>query len=271
MDFNLRTYIHLLKSLRSQGFLFYTFETYIRLIKSGLLTGNEKFIILRHDVDLKPQNSLIFARIQAKMNISGTYYFRILPKSFHVDIIREIASLGHEIGYHYETMDTCKGNIENAYREFCTNLEVFRSIVPIYTIAMHGSPLSKFDNRTLWEKYDYKTLGLIGEPYFDLDFNDVFYLTDTGRRWDGHLFNIRDRAPSNNPCTNPYFLKLRFRSTHEIIDAIDRGLFPSRAMLNFHPQRWSDNLLDWSIEWVGQTFKNQIKRILVFQRDFKIA
>jgi len=46
---------------------------------------------------------------------------------------------------------------------------------------MHGIPLSKFDNRLLWAKYDYRDFGIIAEPYFDIDFDEVLYLTDTGK------------------------------------------------------------------------------------------
>jgi len=59
---------------------------------------------------------------------------------------------------------------------------------------MHGSPLSKYDSRDLWKVYDYRDYGIIGEPYFDIDFSKVLYLTDTGRRWDGDKVNIRDRV-----------------------------------------------------------------------------
>ncbi len=57
-----------------------------------------------------------------------------------------------------------------------------------------GSPTSKFDSRDLWKKYDYRDFGIIGEPYFDIDFSKVLYLSDTGRRWDGDKFNVRDRV-----------------------------------------------------------------------------
>ena len=59
---------------------------------------------------------------------------------------------------------------------------------------MHGRPLSKYDNRLLWETYSYWDLGIIGEPYFDVDFSKVLYLTDTGRRWDGFDFSVRDKV-----------------------------------------------------------------------------
>jgi|ERR1035437_5345325 hypothetical protein len=55
---------------------------------------------------------------------------------------------------------------------------------------MHGSPLSKYDSKDLWKKYNYRDYKIIGEPYFDVDFNKVFYLTDTGRRWDGEKVSV---------------------------------------------------------------------------------
>ena len=164
-------------------------------------------------------------------------------------------------------MDTYKGDIDFAYEEFCRNLEKFRKIVDIKTISMHGSPLSKYDNREIWKKYDYKRLGIIGEPYFDLDYNEVFYITDTGRRWDGHLYNVRDKTTKDNPITNTDFLNLRFKGTQEIITALNSGNLPKQTILNFHPQRWNDKTIPWIKELVWQNIKNQGKRILIRLRD----
>ena len=260
MDFTIRKYRQLLKSLHHAGFFFQGFDEYV-------MDAAQKFIILRHDVDKKPENSLSFAKIQNEYGIRGTYYFRIVPESFQPGIIKAISDMGHEIGYHYETMDTCRGNVDEAYDEFRRNLETFRKLVDIKTISMHGSPLSKYDNRDIWKKYSYRELGIIAEPYFDLDFDEVFYITDTGRRWDGHLYNVRDKATNDNPMTNQYFMTLRFRSTDDIVDAVNRGTFPEKAMMNFHPQRWNDALLPWAREWVWQNIKNQAKRVLIAVRS----
>ncbi len=81
-----------------------------------------------------------------------------------------------------------------AIREFERNLEKLMKISPVKIICMHGSPLSRYDNKKLWEKYDYRDYGIIAEPYFDVDFNEVFYLTDTGKRWDGDSVSVRDKA-----------------------------------------------------------------------------
>lgn len=81
-----------------------------------------------------------------------------------------------------------------AIREFERNLEKLRKISPVKTICMYGSPLSKYDNKKLWEKYDYRDYGIIAESYFNIDFNEVFYLSDTGRRWGGDSVSVRDKA-----------------------------------------------------------------------------
>jgi cytosine/adenosine deaminase-related metal-dependent hydrolase len=49
-----------------------------------------------------------------------------VSQSYDESIIREIASLGHEVGYHNDTMYTCKGDVDKAYDEFCRNLDKFR-------------------------------------------------------------------------------------------------------------------------------------------------
>lgn len=271
MDFTLSTYNKLLNSLLSQGFSFLTFVQYIeakstKYKKQRTNQQSDNLIILRHDVDACPQNSLAFARIQSEMGIKGTYYFRMVPQSYNEAIINEMVELGHEVGYHYENMDTSKGNVDKAYEEFCRNLENFRKFTPVQTISMHGSPMSPYDNREIWKKYDYKKLGIVAEPYFDINFNDLFYITDTGRRWDGHLYNVRDKATKENPFTNPDFLKLRFSSTQDIIKAVETKHFPMQAMLNFHPQRWTNRPVPWVKEFVWQNIKNQGKRMLLALR-----
>lgn len=222
----------------------------------------QKQVILRHDVDARPQNSLRLAYVEHSLGIHGTYYFR-MPHTFHPPIIKEIAALGHEVGYHYETMaQTKKGreqgqeqedHFDRAYELFVENLEKLRTIVPVTTICMHGSPLSRFDNREIWKKYDYRELGIIGDAYIDIDFTQVAYFTDTGRRWNGAEVSIRDKV------SDPY--KFHLKTTEDLIGAIPQ--FPEKVMITIHPQRWNDAPLPWTGELLLQNTKNIIKRILV--------
>jgi len=303
MDFTLKTYCRLLDAFTDQNHNIQTFAEYIE-------APVNRSIILRHDVEARYGNALQFARIQHEQGISGTYYFRILPDHFDKDIIREIAAMGHEIGYHYDDLSYCHGNYEKAIQRFEKNLSILREIAPVKTICMEGAPLSKWDNRALWgesavrssqfavrssQSYtenrnpesgtrNYRDFGIIGEPYFDIDFSKVLYLTDTGRRWDGKG-SVRDKVQSSkfkvqsessqlavgsqlssNPPTadcRPPTANLAFRSTNDIIAAARAGLLPDQVMFTFHPQRWNDKPLPWLQELVMQNVKNTVKRLVL--------
>jgi len=245
MDFTIQKYKELLKALIEQKYSFQTFEQYIK-------KPENKVIILRHDVDLLPYNSLRFAKIQNSLGVKGVYYFRAVPESWDEKVIREIVALGHEVGYHYETMDTAKGDIDEGWNQFKLHLNELRKITEVTTACMHGSPRSKFDNKEIWKKYDYKNIGLIGEPYYDIDFNKVFYLTDTGRMWDGFKVSVRDKVKSSFTQT--------YHTTNQIITGLNSSNMPDQIMFNFHPQRWHDNTLLWTKELILQNTKNTIKR-----------
>lgn len=256
-DFTIDAYKTFLGSLTKKGYRTVCYTTF-QAFPPKL---DEKVVVLRHDVDALPQNSLAFAKLQAQMGLKGTYYFRTTTGSFDPEIIKTIAALGHEIGYHYETMDTCRGNVDEAYRLFEKELNRFRAITKVSTICMHGSPLSKYDNRDLWKKYDYKQLDLIAEPYFDLDFERTAYLTDTGRRWNGNKVSVRDK-PKAGTIVSKEFMQLNFKTTFQIVEAINNNKLPNHIMFTFHPQRWTDNVFLWCKELLLQNLKNSVKRLI---------
>lgn len=247
MDFTFKKYIELLKELKNSEYSFMTFESFLQ-------KANEKSIVLRHDTDLLPLNSLAFAKVQAEYGVKGTYYFRAVPQSWDEDVIKTIRDLGHEIGYHYECLTTTKGNVEKGIEDFQKNLEALRKLAPVSTICMHGSPMSKHDSKDLWKHYNYRDYGIIGEPYFDVDFKKVFYLTDTGRKWDGDKVSVRDRVDSG--------FDLCFHKTDEIIASAKKHQLPDQIMFTFHPQRWDNNKFKWTKELLLQNTKNIIKRII---------
>ncbi|MCK4763588.1 MAG: hypothetical protein KAW12_15415 [Candidatus Aminicenantes bacterium] len=246
----------------------FTLETY-RLLLDAVLAGKyavqttagflqkpeDRVVILRHDVDKRPGNALRTARIEKELGLRATYYFRAVKQSFNEPVINRIVELGHELGYHYEDLTLTRGDKKKAIENFSLNLERLRSLAPVKTICMHGSPVSRWDNRKLWEEYDYRDFDIIGEPYYDLDFNEVLYLTDTGRRWNGFEVSVRDRVDSA--------YKIDAKTTADVIGCLYRGEFSDRVMINTHPQRWDNALLPWAGELVMQNLKNIVKRIIV--------
>ena len=258
-DFTLKKYAELLEGLIEGGYRFLTFEQYC-LEKESL--DDVRFIILRHDVDLKAENSLATAKIEHSLGVIASYFFRVVEQSNKPEIIKAIAEMGHEIGYHYEDMAICGGNAEKAVEHFEKQLAYFRQFYPVRTICMHGAPRSKFDGRDLWKRYDYHNYGIIGEPYFDVDFSKVFYLTDTGRRWDGFNVSLRDKVP----VYQDEWIRqgLVFHRTDDVMEAIGKGKMPKQIMMTTHPQRWTDRREEWLKEKVTQSTKNIVKRLMVW-------
>lgn len=327
-DFTLKIYNQLLEKLLGKGYGFATFGQWAEQKEQILRQAQDArtqsamhlpLCILRHDVDKLPENSLATAKIENELGIRGTYYFRIVPDSFDEQIIREIATLGHEIGYHYEEVDFAwreingqwsmfdgqlkrkikevsreiKSQMSNvkskeilrqaqndneamitlAYDMFKKNLERIRKVAPVSTICMHGSPLSPYDNKMIWTKYDYRELGLIGEPYFDIDWNEFGYLTDTGRRWNGSDVSVRDKVVNKNvqltirhggQVNNAQSASAdRLKRTQDIIYAIEQNKLPDKVMITVHPQRWTDSYFAWGKELVLQNVKNVVKGLIV--------
>ena len=242
-----------------------TFEQYcaIRQGTGSSRTLPKHFVIMRHDVDKRPWNAVQIAEIEAQMGVKASYYFRIGKGSNNPECIKRIAQLGHEIGYHYEDLSLCKGNYEKAYEHFKQSLEYFRQFYPVRTCCMHGAPMSKYDSRALWEKYNYHDLQLIGEPYYDVDFNKVLYLTDTGRCWDGYWYSLRDKVPEQQQrwINNGW----SYHRTPEIMVAVEDSILPS-LLITTHPQRWTDKWGAWLKELFLQNFKNMIKGTLYYKR-----
>lgn len=296
VDFTLKIYSQLLQTLQAQGYQFLTFEQYCMLGQRPLdealnrVTAESpsdkqqetsdtreasidspthritesptRFIILRHDVDLKAQNSVATAQIEHNLGIKASYYFRVVPQSDNPQCIQAIAAMGHEIGYHYEDMSLCGGNPQQAVAHFAQKLAYFRTYYPVKTICMHGAPTSQYDSKDIWQFASYKKdFDLIGEPYFDADFSDLFYLTDTGRRWDGYKVSVRDKIPTYQDVwtANGWV----YKHTNDIIRACKNGTLPPRIMITTHPQRWTDSVLEGMQEAIMQNLKNTVKYLLI--------
>lgn len=230
----------------------FTLEKYKELLTALELHKQHR---IKHDVDKRPLFSLRTAEIESNLGIHTTYYFR--SKDFtSPDTILSIARLGHSIGYHYETLATCRGDYKKAYDLFISELNQLRRIVPVTTACAHGSPLSKWNNQLLWNQYDIHSLGIHYEPMLDTDFSHTLYLTDTGRRWDGGRASIRDKVEQPIP--------LSFHTTDDIIHAlndINHPIHHYAILFNTHPQRWMPFGPAWLTEALLQNLKNPIKSL----------
>lgn len=248
-DFTIEKYGELCRVLLDAG---YTPATVYQYLTDPPRGGT---VVLRHDVDRKPENALAMANLEHALGVRSTYYFRH-PATFIPETIREVHSLGHEVGYHYEVLAKAKGDYEKAVRLFARELAAFREICDVRTVCMHGSPLSRYDNRDLWKEYDFRDYGVEGEAYLSMASGDLRYLTDTGRNWGGK-HSVRDAMPGAVPVP--------VETTDDLMAWIGsvgaEGLY-----LTVHPERWAVSEGEWAVGYMKDLVMNAGKAALVAMR-----
>lgn len=247
-DFTMAKYGELCRVLLGAGYTPATVYQYLTDPPGG------RTVVLRHDVDRKPENALKMAELEHALGVCSTYYFRY-PHTFIPEIIEQILSLGHEVGYHYEVLAKAKGDYEEAIALFARELEEFRSLCDVRTICMHGSPLSRYDNRDLWKRYDFREFEIVGEAYLSMAGKDLRYLTDTGRNWGGK-YSVRDAMPGAGAV--PPSVATTDDLARWIGSAGEEGLY-----LTVHPERWAMDRSEWLISYSQDAVVNFGKSILI--------
>lgn len=213
-------------------------------------------LMLRHDVDRDPELSLQMAQIEKEHGLVSTYLFRVVDSVFQPRVIKAIAELGMEIGYHYECLDKAKGDYERAFKIAGEDLARLRKLTPIKTMAMHGNPLTRWDNRDLWKKYDFRELGIEVAAYLNINYKKVRYFSDTGRTWDetrGNIYDFVGDQPKHALKTTPDLIG--FISDHK-----------QETCILIHPNRWTDKLSKWLYNWAYDLAGNTVKAILKLMR-----
>ena len=215
-------------------------------------------VVLRHDVDRSLPSAIRMAELEAAHGIHATYYLRTTPAVFRPLDIKHLSQLGHEIGYHYEVLARAKGDAQQAITMFEQELERFRQIAPVDTISMHGSPLTPWNNLDLWQLYDFRDYGLMGEIYLSINYSNLYYFTDTGRSWDAGRYNLRDRVASREPPR-------KIHTTNALIDFLAE-VRDCPVLINAHPNRWAASWFELGISAVSDWAINQVKGIIYLTR-----
>ncbi|MDY0385773.1 MAG: hypothetical protein RBT65_01305 [Methanolobus sp.] len=259
-DFTLSKYRELLEAIRSTKYGTTAVHDYI-------VSPMDRCIILRHDVDRAVDRNLAMARLEAEFGIRSTYYFRHVKDVFIPAAIQEVAELGHEVGFHYEVMDKAKGDVQKALEIFKTELHELRQYADVTTACMHGNPLASWSNRDMWKDNDFRDFGLIGEPYFSIDYSKVLYLTDTGRTWADRNIRVKDVLETPDDCLNVTYCK-GIRTTDDVIDLVKAEEVDQICILA-HPNRWCEGIPGWTRELVMQNLKNVGKAGIIRYRGMR--
>ena len=261
LDFTLKAYKQYLLAIKNKNIPFLLFRDFLAMQEKPL-----QFCLIRHDIDRKPKNALKMALLENKIGVKATYYFRTKSHTFKPEIIKKIESLGHEIGYHYESLSDTNGNIDLAIKDFTANLTKLRKVANIQTCAMHGQPLKKYDNRDIWkikenENILKKELNIVGEVYLDIDYSNIAYINDTGRNWQSTKNNIRDKVNSK--------INTDFKNKEELLIFV-KSKNNLKMIFQIHPERWADNYFNYFFILLWDTFINFIKLVLRIFRKLKL-
>lgn len=169
-------------------FTYRSYETLLRFIHDDLgrpivplrdVPDEGPFVILRHDIDCSMAKAREMAELEHRAGARATvfvlltseYYNALMPENLAA--VREIASMGHEIGLHYDTSalpDGTAGSKADAVVQLARFLESYAG-VPITSVAQHNP--STTDERL--------TIPGFRDAYDRPFFKDIGYLSDSRR------------------------------------------------------------------------------------------
>jgi hypothetical protein len=143
----------------------------------------ERLVLLRHDIDVSPLNALEMARLEHRLGVRSSYFVLMHSPFYnpgaaeHWDALREIASLGFEVGLHYEVdffeargLDPLQGVLDDA--------KALGHLLglPIRSVSQHrpasGSLVREIDQHYV-------------DAYRDELMHGLRYVSDSGFKWRG--------------------------------------------------------------------------------------
>lgn len=200
---------------------------------------NLNYIIIKHDVETNVKKALKIAQIENKYNIKSTFYVQSYLINTHrnVKLLKKICSLGHEVTYHYDVLDSNKGNYDLAIMEFEKTVLKFNKLFqPVKTVCPHGNPVMKrngwssnkdfFRNKKIKKKFSHiKDIVINPEKFIN---KELAYISDAGFDWKLITsISENDRDLSVNKSLN------NLDNVFTLIDDETKSV-----ILSSHPHRW---------------------------------
>lgn len=177
-------YLDFLDEAKKRGFSFVCFEDFL-----GNPTLPSRYIVLRHDIDFAPIYSLEMAELEHAAGISSTF-FVLVDGQFYDPVqtevvrqIRQIRSLGHEIGLHFAVSSAIDSDIG---KEVAFRLKILSSIADttVRSFSQHDPVNAGFVRVTLPpDHYDCVDASQVIRD------NDLLYVSDSAMMWRRHTFH----------------------------------------------------------------------------------
>lgn len=202
-------------------------------------SGN--YLVLKHDVETDVPHAYEIAKIENSFGHRGSYYVQayLLENQENIELLRKMQQMGHEISYHYDVMDSCKGNLDDAIDEFEKNRLGFENNgFHIFTVCQHGNPVVERNgyssNRDFFRSSRvrdiYPDITDIMVNYKEQIPTEYLYFSDAGR-----MFKLI-YDPINNDIVNSDEKNTPFAD----LDLLLKGLSSDKGnIISIHPHRWT--------------------------------
>lgn len=205
-----------------------------------LTSAVSQYVVLKHDVETDVAKAYKLATIEHKYGHRGSYYVQayLFHSEENVRLLQEMQQMEHEISYHYDVMDSCKGDLDKAIKEFEDNKKIFeKNGFVIRTVCQHGNPVVErvgyTSNRDFFRSERVRALyPNITDVMVNLKCDvptDFVYYSDAGR-----VFKmIYD--PLTNDIVNSDDKNIAYQNLNELLEALD---FSNGIIISTHPHRW---------------------------------
>lgn len=209
---------------------------------SEVICQSEKYLVLKHDVETNVLSAYKIAKIEHKYQQRGSYYVQayLLNDEKNIHLLNKMKEMGHEISYHYDVMDSNKGDIDKAIDEFEYNRLKFESNgFSVVTVCQHGNPVIEREgyssNRDFFRNKKVKSLYPnildIMVNFKDRITIDYLYFSDAGR-----CFNLI-YDPINNDIVDSSHKNIVINSMGVLLNDIER----TSCIVSIHPHRWAES------------------------------
>lgn len=226
---------------------------------------NMPFLILKHDVETNPRKALKLAQIENKHFHKGTYYVQayLLRNKKYIKILKKIKDLGHEVSYHHDVMDSNKGDLDKARKEFEKYVQLFEENgFTIKTVCQHGNPVMIREGYS--SNRDFFRDSSIANIYNDIseimvNFKSRLgvnykYISDAGYDWK-IIFD-----PENNDIVDSDEKNISLGSLNKVFNEVISG---DSYIVSTHPHRWYSNSVNAKIRDVIFKAIKKIARLML--------
>lgn len=198
--------------------------------------ANKAWVAVKHDVETSVDKALILAKIENAHGVCGTYFVQSYLLEQNLSLLQEIASLGHEVSYHYDVLDANNGNVDLALAEFTETVGRFENAgFKITSVCPHGNPLMVrsgwssnkdfFRNRRVANHFP-QIFDVVVQASEVLE-QKPSYISDAGYAWKS-ITNVDSNDVINQPDSV-------IGSYDDLVSSITSN---GNVIISSHPHRW---------------------------------